>query len=217
MNVEQSYVPAIKWRQAEYQALLRLSDSAKTRIKPFVQIPPIEFDFEDRKPKRTVQEHIEPFSQRYKKKWKTRPAWIEVDVSLRTKKMTGGIDVVSHVFSELRQFKAQAVPVISLDYVPEVIAATGRIAARDGQGVAVRVRLEHIMRSDCSQKLAQLVAALRISNNKMDFVVDLGTPAYEPYDLFAGALIPALAKILDLSAYRSFVLIGTAFPESMTR
>ena len=47
-----TYVPALKWRQAEYQALLRLSDGAKSRIVPFLMIPPVEYDFEEEQPKR---------------------------------------------------------------------------------------------------------------------------------------------------------------------
>ena len=42
------YVPFLKWRLAEYQSLLRLSDNAKDLITPLLMIPPIEFDFEER-------------------------------------------------------------------------------------------------------------------------------------------------------------------------
>lgn len=51
-TVPELYVPALKWRQGEYQALLRLKDKAKTRIKPFIMIPALEFDFEDNSPKK---------------------------------------------------------------------------------------------------------------------------------------------------------------------
>jgi T4 beta protein len=33
------YVPAVRWRTGEYQALLRLSDAAKDRIVPLITIP----------------------------------------------------------------------------------------------------------------------------------------------------------------------------------
>ena len=42
----EAYVPSLRWRQAEYQALLRLDESIKDRIVPLITIPPIEFDFE---------------------------------------------------------------------------------------------------------------------------------------------------------------------------
>src|ERR1700676_1348228 len=82
--IDDVYVPGIKWRQGEYQALLRLTDPAKGRIVPLITIPDVEYDFDDGTPKHTVQEHVEKFPTRYKQKWKTRPAWIDVDVKLHT-------------------------------------------------------------------------------------------------------------------------------------
>jgi hypothetical protein len=81
------YVPALKWRTGEYQAIFRLSDAAKNRIAPLFMIPPIEFDFETWSPKHTVQEHVSPFAKRYNAKWKTRHAWVDVDSTLQAAKM----------------------------------------------------------------------------------------------------------------------------------
>lgn len=210
-----TYVPALKWRQGEYQALLRLSDVAKASIVPFVMIPPIEFDFEDHKPKKTVQKHVEPFARRFLAKWQDRPAWVDVDPSLQDKTMASGLDVTAHVFAELRKAKAQAVPVVSLNHHPTAIAAAKQIVQQDHQGVALRVRLEDLMLSDFAKKAAALIKGLNVSENEVDFVVDLENPAYEPYNVFADALLEALGRVTGLDAYRSFVVIGTAFPDSM--
>jgi hypothetical protein len=73
-----TYVPSLRFRTGEYQALLRLVDSAKTRVVPFIVIPEIEFDFEEWRPKKTVDEHVSPFPKRYHQKWGARPSWIDV-------------------------------------------------------------------------------------------------------------------------------------------
>src|SRR3979411_1451196 len=109
--IDDMYVPGIKWRQGEYQALLRLTDPAKGRIVPLITVPDVEYDFDDGTPKHTVQEHLEKFPHRYKQKWKTRPAWIDVDVKLHTGAMLSGVSVYAFVFDELRKFGAKAVPV----------------------------------------------------------------------------------------------------------
>ena len=56
-----AYVPSLRWRQAEYQALLRLDESIKDRIVPLITTPPIEFDFEAGIPEKTMHEHVHPF------------------------------------------------------------------------------------------------------------------------------------------------------------
>lgn len=52
------YVPALRWRMAEYQALMRLTAKAKERIAPHITIPEREFDFDSRQPKKTIHEHV---------------------------------------------------------------------------------------------------------------------------------------------------------------
>lgn len=209
------YVPALKWRMAEYQALSRLSEAAKERVIPLLTIPSLEFDFEDQKPKKTVQAHIEPFAKRYKEKWKKRAAWVDIDGSLHLEKMVDGLDVITHVFSELRKFGAQAVPVISLAHSSGPTAKIAKIVEQDGRGVALRVRVENIMASDFGTRVSLLLGQLKVDQTFTDLILDLGTPNYEPYSAFSGALKMALSKIPNLGAYRSFVLLGTAFPESM--
>jgi hypothetical protein len=69
------------------------------------------------------------------------------------------------------------------------------------------------MLPDFPFRLAALVNRLKVGSEVVDLIVDLGTPAYEPYKIFSDALRMALGKIGDLDTYRSFVLIGTAFPD----
>jgi Beta protein len=214
-QIDGIYVPGVKWRQGEYQALLRLADSAKERIVPLITIPPIEYDFDDGTPKHTVHEHVEKFPTRYKQKWKFHPAWIDVDQSLHTGAMLSGASVYAFVFDELRKFAAKAVPVSSIDYQPAVVDVLGSIIAKDKLGICVRVRLEHLMLPDFSSRLRALLKRLKVNIEQVDLIVDLGTPAYEPYKIFSDALKIAFEKIVDLDNFRNFVLMGTAFPESL--
>jgi hypothetical protein len=213
--IDDIYVPAVKWRQGEYQALLRLTDPAKGRIFPLITIPDVEYDFDDGTPKHTVHEHVEKFPTRYKQKWKTRPAWIDVDVKLHTGAMMSGASVYAFVFDELRKFHAEAVPVAAIDYAPAIINVLATIVVSDKLGVCVRARLEHLMLPDFPLRLAALLKRLKVDKEEVDLIIDLGTPAYEPYKIFSDALRMAIGKIPGLDAFRTFVLLGTAFPESL--
>ena len=44
-----TYIPILKWKQGEYQALSELTPEIKKNIVPLFEIPPIGFDFENRK------------------------------------------------------------------------------------------------------------------------------------------------------------------------
>ena len=134
------YVPSLRWRCGEYQALFRLQADAKDRIVPFVVIPEIEFDFEEWRPKKTVQAHVAPFAKRYHQKWGNRPAWIDVHSKVSSLPMDNGKSPIAHVFDELRLMGSAAIPVTSLDASTDINAAVAAILKRDGRGVGVRPR-----------------------------------------------------------------------------
>ncbi len=110
------YVPGLRWRQGEYQALLRLSDVAKGRVVPLITLPPIEFDFEDGKPKTTVQDHVADVSEALQRQlWRARPAWIDVDPTLQASKMTMTAKrCLNSSFARFESFGAHAAPIVSL-------------------------------------------------------------------------------------------------------
>lgn len=206
------YVPALRWRQGEYQALLRLTNSVKDRIVPFITIPEIEFDFEEWRPKKSVQEHVHPFAARYKSKWGKRPAWVGVHHSIVQKPMDDGQDIFTYVFQGLRKFEASAAPTIPLGADADTVRAVAAILTRDSLGVAISVRLEDLMKHAPDAEVQALTSALGTKLSDTDLIVDLGAPNFEPYEAFSGALILALRKLGNLHAYRNLVLIGTAIP-----
>jgi len=208
------YVPALRWRQGEYQALARLATAAKDRIVPYLTIPEVEFDFELWQPKKTIQEHVHPFATRFNAKWEHRPAWVGVHPAISGEPMGDGSDIFTYVFKALRAFQANAIPAVPLDASPAMVASVAGIIATDGLGTAISVRLEDVMKPDALTRTKALAASLGLTLDEVDLVIDLGAPNFEPYDVFAGALIAATQKLGDLHAFRNFVMIGTAIPET---
>ncbi len=211
---EDMYVPALRWRQGEYQALLRLRNHVKDRIVPYITIPEVEFDFEERRPKKSVHEHVHPFAARYKAKWGKRPAWVGVHPSIVDKSMDDGCNVFSYVFDALRGFGASAVPAIPLGASVVVIRSVAAVIRKDSHGAAILVRLEALMKPDLKGRIATTASSLGVSLDDVDLIVDLGAPNFEPYSAFSGALVAALRRLGDLQAFRNFVAIGTGFPKT---
>ena len=198
----------------EYQALMRLAPAIKDRVVPLIRIPEVEFDFELRRPKKTVHQHVFPFVQRFHKKWGHRPAWITLSREIAAGRMDGGQHVFDYVFDGLRQHKAFAIPAIPFSADADMIAATGHAANRDQHGVGIIFRLEDLMAGDTKGNVAALTKDITVSTSEVDLIIDLRAPNFEPYSVFASALIAALKRLGDLSAFRNLILVATAIPES---
>ena len=211
---EDMYVPVLRWRLGEYQALLRLTMDIKDRIIPLICIPEVEFDFEFRQLKKTVHQHVEPFLRRYQNKWSTRPAWISLNEDIAVGRMDDGRHVFDFIFDGIRPLGARAVPALSLTSDADTLAAASRAIALDGRGVGLLVRLEDLMTRRIRAKIVNLCAALSVSLEKTDLIIDLRAPNFLPYNTFASAMIAALRRVGDLTVYRNFVLVSTAIPDS---
>lgn len=218
MNLSEStYVPALRWRQGEYQALWRLSPAVKDRVMPLITIPPVEFDFELWQPKKSTHEHVHPFCARFNAKWGKRPAWIALDTKIAAGRMDDGSHVFDYVLDGLRPKGAIAIPALALEADSDTMNAAARATIADGQGTAVLLRLEDLMTSNPRKAIVRFAASLGIDLDELDVIVDLRAPNFEPYNVFATALTAALKRLGNLYEIRNLVLLGTAIPESFAQ
>ncbi len=208
------YVPALRWRLGEYQALWRLEKSVKDRVVPFVTVPEVEFDFELWQPKKTVHEHVQPFPKRFRAKWDSRPAWINLDKKIAVDRMNDGTHVFDYILDALRPYQTYGIPAVPLSADTDTLAAASRAVRQDQRGVAVVLRLEDLMTSNPRDGVVKLLAAIRSKLEDADLIVDLRAPNFEPYAVFVNLLIVAMRKMGDLSQFRNLVLLSTAIPDS---
>jgi len=182
---------------------------------PLITIPDIEFDFEEQRQKRTVDEHVQPFPKRFCQKWGRRPAWVGLDKNIAQESMDNGLDTLSYVFVNLRSLGARAIPAISVHADKNTLTAVSSITRQDRLGVGVCIGLEDLMKRNLNANLISLVSTLGLSFSQTDLLLDLGAPNFCPYSNFSAALTRALSKVKVLKGHRRLVLIGSAMPESV--
>ena len=207
-------MPSLRWRQAEYQALLHLKPSIKAQIVPLIVIPDIEFDFEKRITKKTVHDHVSLFVTRFKKKWGTRPAWITLKESIALSRMDDGSHIFDYVFNGLRVENALAIPAVPLSTDPLTISAVSRAISYDNRGAGLIIRLEDLMKKSLAKSITALVNSLTVPLNETDLIIDLGAPNFQPYTKFATALINAWNQLGSISKFRNCILLSTAIPNT---
>ncbi|MDH5548198.1 MAG: beta family protein [Gammaproteobacteria bacterium] len=212
MEIDKSiYVPVLKWRQGEYQALYKLKTKVKDKIVPLIVIPPIEYNFEERKMKHTPHEHIDPFPKKFCTKWGTRHALIDLHDSLEDKLMDDGETVIAHVFQSLLKEGCNITPVTGFSKSSGYQSDIKKILKGNDKGVAFRIFLEELMEPSLNNSINDLLKTLQIERKQVDLILDLEQPqSFEPYVTFSKALSHRIATIKQLSEYRSLVIIGTS-------
>ncbi|MCL1047012.1 beta family protein [Shewanella electrodiphila] len=205
------YLPVLKWRQGEYQALMRLKSSVKSSIRPLFVIPPIEFDFETQMPKKTAQAHIEPLVKRLEDKWGDGIASMDLHVSLHTSTMQSGELVPEYVYRLLKQSKTNIKPVITLHDEPEYIRIIMDYCRAKACGLDIRIKFEELADAENMALLPKLIIENNLNMAGIEIIIDFGSKSeYEPFERIGTLLAVLISKIDSFSSYKSIYLVGTA-------
>src|SRR5262245_15590588 len=102
------YVPCLRCKLGEYQAMLHLSDTVKKFITPLIEVPEIGFDFETETSSKSIDIHLAPFAKRVKAKWQQRPCFVDLRLIGALQRMANGTHPVKFAFDELRALGCSA-------------------------------------------------------------------------------------------------------------
>ncbi|WFU36318.1 beta family protein [Bradyrhizobium brasilense] len=209
------YVPILKWKMGEYQALSRLSDPVKAKITPLLEIPPVGFDFETQTNKETLDSHIGDFGKRLKSKWQARPCFVDLKYVSLSPICAGGKHCVEVLFDTARAEGCVAIPVVSLRSDPAFIAAVGAVARQDRNGVCLRLYLPDFDRANLTNDIESLLRQVADGWGYCDLVVDLEAQTYIPMTVFVTIMQTLLSKVPALNRWRTVTIAGTSYPATV--
>jgi hypothetical protein len=209
------YVPMLKWKQGEYQALLRLDPAIKNNVTPFVDIPPIGWDFEEQRLKKTVDDHLMGFGKKLKIKWGKKPIFIDLVLLGQNERMSNDKHPVEYIFSDARDHSNNAIPVTAFDRDTPYQMAVKNVVDLDKNGLCIRLSFSDLVKGDTDLKLISMTEYLGVAISNIDIVLDLVAPSFQPLSNFVTALRSAILSIKNIQNCRSFTIAATAFPETM--
>lgn len=212
------YVPCLRWKMGEYQAVLRLHDTTKKMFTPLIQIPEIGYDFKAKKLKSTIDEHLYEFvSKKIYRKWGTSFCFVDLKLVGLSVRMENGVHPVKYVFDDLREAGCSAVPVTGLDRDKAYHQEIKKILVKDKRSVCFRISIEEAVKSSFGGEIGSLLSSLSVQANNCDFILDLGAPSnFEPLEGLSKLVLSVVNKIPHLGKWQTFTIIGTSFPDSMS-
>lgn len=211
------YVPCLRWKQGEYQAVWRFPDTTKQMFTPLIEVPELGWDFEEKTEKKTIDELLTDFAlKKIYKKWGSSPCFVDLNLIPPSEQMKNGIHPVRFIFDEFRWFGCQSIPVTGLfrdgKYQREIKTAS----KKDKRGVCLRITIEQAAKNSFKENLDGLLSELSVPNNNCDLILDLGAPNFVPLEGFSKVIQTIASSFPYLDDWRTFTILGTSFPETMT-
>jgi len=211
-SVPQSYVPCLRWKQGEYQAVVRSTDEVLDFIVPLIEVADLGYDFEKRAAPRSIDEHLAPVAKRIHDKLGRRRCFLDMKHIAPRERMKDGRHPATHVLDGLRDAAVPAIPTFGLRQEAALFDALRAAARKDGHGVCLRIRLEEVADGQFVQRLKELRSRLGNSTPECDFILDLEAPNFIPVDGFVRLLETLVARLPDLAEWRTLTMMGTSFP-----
>jgi hypothetical protein len=208
------YVPVLKWKMGEYQAISRLSDVAKGKITPLFEIPPVGFDFESGADRESWASHLGDFGRRLASKWQSRTCFVDLKYIPKEIRIAGQ-HPVDFIFSQVRDEGSAAVPVLSLANDKPFLQAVSRVIRADGRGAALRITLSDFDEDDLIPEIEGRLATVGASITDADLIVDIGAANFVPVKAFVRNLGILYGMIPTPNRWRTFTIIGSSYPQTV--
>ncbi|MHA0858227.1 beta family protein [Paenibacillus sp. CMAA1364] len=209
------YVPILKWKQGEQKALEELSINVKQAIIPLLEIPPIDWDFENEVPKKSIDEHLSKIGDTLTRSWGLdNPIFIDLNFIDTSDYLSNGQHPLNFVLQEARNRGVNVIPVTSfsreLTYQSEVMSAH----QQDGNGICFRLKEEDF--SDLQNNIDLLLSQLSVEPSEVDLILDYEYSNPDQQNRTVLFLTGVLNSIPYLGQWRRVVLCGTAFPSDLS-
>lgn len=208
------YVPILKFRQGEYLAIGRSSVAIKKWMTPLFELPTEPWDFEEKKPSKSMDQHLSQFGKRLSRNWKSR-CFVDSPYIGGTVTVANGMHHLEHVFSLARAETCLAVPVVGIERDAAYKKAVATIIATDKRGACIRLSPDDFA-SNISVKISSLLTAINLKASDCDLIVDANDDVSSSSSSQAVVWRSQIASLPQLPDWRSLTVAGGSFPATLS-
>jgi hypothetical protein len=207
---DRHYVPILKAKRGEMQALGSISPVTRDNLTPLIEAPYVGVDDAN---DGAVAPVLAKLPGVLANACASSPFFLDLGLVASNTSLAGGSHPVTYVFDQLRERELEALPVTDLRRDDDFDDAIGEVVAEDERGLGVRLDAEDFDDIDAAlDEVDELMERLELSPSDIDVVLDFGD--IEPRQAGALGLVAAglIGPLRHLSEWRTLTLAATSFP-----
>jgi hypothetical protein len=207
------YVPILKAKAGEFDALKKMTDEVKGRVAPLMDLTSMPKAAEAK----GLQAHLEKAVDGIEEAWGTSEIIFvdafDIDLSAR---LANGSHPVGFVFEELHKRGVQAVPTVGLDRDAAYEKAVAQ-AAVSIKTVVVRLLVDDLQDArNLADKLKNLIARVGLGVPHVHLLLDLRSLRNADVAHHLEVVRRAIIKLPDADKYASLIVAGSTTPQSLS-
>lgn len=207
------YVPILRWKGAEKEALKQLGDSDKKRMTPLVELPrpskPPQSSKSAKKPRKlkTVYDLMGALPEEISESWGGSPIFLDLHLIDKEASLSG----IEKIYADSHDLNLNLIPVLNLNYDKPFRIKVAEIAKHDNRGICVRLSPQDLAKLTLNAELEELRKLINLDLEKIDLVIDLKITDMQT------KFLNVMEKIPSVNRWRTFTIASGAFPEFLSK
>jgi hypothetical protein len=200
------YVPILRHKAAEMQALLFLAPEDKRRMTPLIELPPTLLTAKKRK-----GDLFTETAKQIAGHWGQSPFFVDfflIDTLFKVPAKNRSLWVLSEA---ARALHLSLIPVTGLNRSADYQETVGKVVAADRRGVCVRLSESDLRNPALEKALRRLMSKFRLEPHQVDVLVDFGLMGIESMKLSE-----VCNRLPLLSSWRTFTVACGSFPKDLS-
>lgn len=192
------YVPILRWKLAEQNALRDLFPSTKSGLTPLIEIPEL---------REVDSAMVMKCASSIALAWGNAPFFF--DLGKHT--ASAPVSTVRTFFIKARNIGLSAIPATGLGMSPQFQGIVAEVAEKDKRGLCIRVLRDDLEKPGLNLALKELLCSIRHEEGQIDIVIDL--KIFRASDADLNSLLQSLP---NLRKWRTITIVAGSFPKNLT-
>lgn len=205
------YVPILRWKRAEWDALRHLTKEQCRLMTPLFEVTPKSFMNRKAESEKVKSNCLRNTGDDILQYWGQDPIFVDTWLLPADQRGQNGMHPIALYAKEARERQLTMIPVMNLHVDDSYKVAVGFANNADGNGICFRLFPDDLNNPLLVKELTQLLKHFGVLPGVIDLLIDLRL-IQEPY--------PSISEICNtlpfLSEWRTFTLVGGAFPENLS-
>jgi hypothetical protein len=208
---KQFYIPVLKSKQGEFDALFKLDSKIKEYTVPLFEITPIEYDNSIAVKPKTIETHLTNFCNKVEKKWSLNELF--VDTHLIPDERPSGKDSFEYIFDILFEKNIIPIPVVRIDSPINLIKSINILfLLYPLSQIAIRITISDLLNIEIESEIETLLNSLSIDPQNCHLIIDLKDSDFTNYEDFSDGILDSLKEFPKLKSWNTISICGAAFP-----
>lgn len=215
MHIEPLYIPILKGKAGELKALAELSPDIQSRILPVIEVPEIDWDYDNDRPKVSLEEHVDGEPEKLRKAWASDapvlvdPLWVDQNDLPNT------AEVIRDYLEQCASVGLNVIPVTGPGRTAGYQYVLKEFLSEHGGGLALRVTPGDLD-PDPGAAILDALKFYELQPSAVHLIMDMGSLQEGTANMTSLAVSALLSTIPHLGQWATLSVAGSAFPETLS-